>query len=105
MYARGSKVYSSRARPTKPIEDSGSSESAASAMPRPARSTGTSKGGWARRTPSAVATGVCTGDFSTGKSRVASYTSMVVSSCSAARKAAGSVWASRIAVRRDLASG
>ena len=77
----------------------------ASAMPRPARSTGTSRGGWARRVPWVGDTGVSTGYVSTGKARAASYTSMVVSSCSAARNAAESVRASRIAVNRDWARG
>ena len=74
-------------------------------MPSPARSTGTSSGGLASRVPSVGATGVSIGYVSTGKERAASYTSMVVSSCSAARNAAESVRASRIAVSRDWASG
>ena len=51
MYARGWNVCSSRASPTKPIDDSGNSASAASAIPRPARSTGTIRGGLASRVP------------------------------------------------------
>ena len=50
-------------------------------------------------------TGVWIGYFSTGKERAASYTSMVVSSCSAARNDAESVRASRMAVSRVWASG
>ena len=49
MYASGWKVTSLRARPTKPICDSGSIPCAVSAMPRPARSTGTISGGAASR--------------------------------------------------------
>jgi hypothetical protein len=105
MYARGSYVCSSRASPTKPIDDSGSRASAESAMPRPARSTGTISGGLASRLPSVGATGVSIGYFSTGNARAASYTSMVVSSCSAARNAPLSVCALRIAVSRVSASG
>ena len=105
MYARGSNVSSSRARPTKPIDDSGSSASVASAMPSPARSTGTISGGLASRVPCVGATGVWTSNVSTAKERAASYTIMVVSSCSAARKAPESLPASRIAVSRDWANG
>ena len=72
MYARGSKVSSSRARPTKPIDDSGSSASAESAMPRPARSTGTISGGLASRVPWVGATGVVIGYCSVAKERAAS---------------------------------
>ena len=71
-------------------------------MPRPARSTGTSSGGLASRVPSVAVTGVCIGYVSTGKGRAASYTSMVVSSCSAARNDRGVGRASRMAVSRDL---
>ena len=74
-------------------------------MPRPARSTGTISGGLASRVPSVGATGVLIGNFSTAKERAASYTTMVVSSCSAARKTPESVSASRIAVSRVWASG
>src|SRR5262249_31486337 len=59
-------------------------------------------GGGAR---TGVPTGVSTGNSSTGNERAASYTSIVVSSCSAARNEPLSVRASRMAVRRDLASG
>ncbi|GHJ50703.1 hypothetical protein Nm8I071_00100 [Nonomuraea sp. TT08I-71] len=50
-------------------------------------------------------TGVWIEYFSTGNERAASYTSMVVSSCSAARNDAESVRASRMAVSRAWASG
>ena len=72
MYARGSNVSSSRARPTNPIDDSGSSASAASAIPRPARSTGTISGGLASRVPWVGATGVSIGYCSTANERAAS---------------------------------
>ena len=49
MYGVGWSVSSSRASPTKPICDSGISACAGSAMPSPARSTGTSSGGLASR--------------------------------------------------------
>ena len=49
MYASGWKVSSLRASPTKPICDSGSIRCAVSAMPSPARSTGTISGGAASR--------------------------------------------------------
>jgi hypothetical protein len=74
-------------------------------MPSPARSTGTISGGLASRAPSVGATGVSIGNVSTAKARAASYTNMVVSSCSAARKAPLSVSALRIAVSLDRASG
>ncbi len=78
---------------------------ARSTMPRPARSTGTNNGGFASCTPVVVATGVCTLSSRNEAPRVASYTSMVVSSRSAVRKPALSVFASRIVVRRAAASG
>ena len=59
-------------------------------MPRPARRTGTSSGGL--RDPEPVwsaPTGVWIGYASTASDRAASYTSIVVSSCSAARNDAG----------------
>ena len=48
MYGVGSWVSSSRATPTNPICDSGMNACAASTIPSPARSTGTSSGGCAR---------------------------------------------------------
>ena len=72
MYGVGSRVSSSRARPTKPICDSGMSECAWSAIPSPARSTGTSSGGFTRRIAVVRATGVWIGTRSTGRSRDAS---------------------------------
>ena len=48
MYGVGWWVASSRATPTNPICDSGTNVCAASTMPSPARSTGTSSGGCAR---------------------------------------------------------
>ena len=49
MYGFGWWVSSSRATPTNPICDSGMNACAASTMPSPARSTGTSSGGLASR--------------------------------------------------------
>ena len=49
MYGMGRNVRSSLASPTKPICASGISLCASSAMPSPARSTGTSSGGFASR--------------------------------------------------------
>ena len=72
MYGTGWWVSSSRATPTKPICASGISACAASTMPSPARSTGTSSGGLASRYPTVRATGVCSGALVTGASRVAS---------------------------------
>ena len=72
MYGCGSCVCSSRARPTKPICDSGSRLNAASAMPSPARSTGTSSGGLASTVPVVGATGVTIGRSARCRSRVAS---------------------------------
>ncbi len=74
-------------------------------MPSPARSTGTSSGGCATRTPSVGPTGVVIGTRSTSTARVASYTSIEVSSRSAARNMPGSVAASRRADNRVRASG
>ena len=65
--ACGSWVCSSRASPTKPICDSGSRLNAASAMPSPARSTGTSSGGLAIATPVVGATGVVIGTLGVGQ--------------------------------------
>src|SRR3954447_22268933 len=53
MYASGWKVTSLRASPTKPIWDSGSIPWAVSAMPSPARSTGTISGGLGQPQPAA----------------------------------------------------
>ncbi len=72
MYGVGSWVCSSRASPTKPICDSGSRLNAASAMPRPARSTGTSSGGLASAVPTVGATGVVIGTSVRARPRVAS---------------------------------
>ena len=74
-------------------------------MPRPARSTGTSSGGLARRQPVVSASGVRTGMVSVAASRVASYTSIRVRSRRAARKAALSVASLRSVVNRAAASG
>ncbi|OBH51593.1 hypothetical protein A5686_12030 [Mycobacterium sp. E2479] len=57
-YGTGRWVFSSRATPTNPASASGSAACAASSMPSPARSTGTSSGGLTKRVPTADATGV-----------------------------------------------
>jgi hypothetical protein len=72
MYGVGSSVSSLRARPTNPICASGISLCAWSAMPSPARSTGTSSGGFASQYPSVRATGVWMRSVRTGAFRVAS---------------------------------
>ena len=72
MYGVGCRVSSLRASPTKPIWASGISLCAWSAMPSPARSTGTSSGGLASQCPSARATGVWMRSVRTGASRMAS---------------------------------
>jgi hypothetical protein len=72
MYGVGNSVTSSRAKPTKPIRDSGISARAWSAMPSPARSTGTSNGGLAYRTALVAATGVSMGISSVVRLRDAS---------------------------------
>ena len=61
-----------RAIPMKPVWASGMSACAASTMPSPARSTGTSSGGSANRYPTVRATGVCSGADTSAASRVAS---------------------------------
>ena len=72
MYGVGCSVCSSRASPTNPICDSGISACAWSAMPRPARSTGTSSGGSDSRTARVGAIGVWIGSNRTARSRDAS---------------------------------
>jgi hypothetical protein len=74
-------------------------------MPSPARSTGTSSGGLSTRAPVVGPTGVMIGNSLTGNRRAASYTSIVVSSCRAARNDAESVRASRMSVNRDRTRG
>ena len=105
MYGVGSWVRSSRASPTNPICDSGSRLKAASAMPSPARSTGTSSGGSASAVPVVGATGVVIGTPTTASVRAASYTNRVASSRSAARNSALLLRSSRITVSRAWAIG
>ena len=74
-------------------------------MPSPARSTGTSSGGLTSRDPDRLGQWRADRTGSLGASRVASYTSISVSSRSAARNPALSVRSSRSAVSRAAASG
>lgn len=104
-YGTGRWVSSSRATPTKPTSASGIAAWAASTMPNPARSTGTSSGGLTSRVPAVAATGVRILTDFRGASRLASYTSISVSSRSAARNPALSVRSSRSTVSRAAASG
>ncbi|GAB1816650.1 hypothetical protein MUNTM_56940 [Mycobacterium sp. MUNTM1] len=71
-YGTGRWVSSLRATPTKPTSASGMAACAASTMPNPARSTGTSSGGLAKRVPTAGATGVWIFTDFRGASRLAS---------------------------------
>jgi hypothetical protein len=68
----GRSVSSSRATPTNPITAPGTCACAASAMPSPARSTGTSTGGRASTAPVVEATGVAISVGLVGASRMAS---------------------------------
>ncbi|OBH41193.1 hypothetical protein A5682_24330 [Mycobacterium mantenii] len=71
-YGTGTWVSSSRATPTNPTSASGIAACAASTMPSPARSTGTSSGGLTKRVPAAAATGVRMRTDLRGASRPAS---------------------------------
>ncbi|OBI40760.1 hypothetical protein A5708_02295 [Mycobacterium colombiense] len=71
-YGTGRWLSSLRATPTKPTSASGIAACAASTMPSPARSTGTSSGGLTRRVPTAGATGVRIFTDFRGASRLAS---------------------------------
>ena len=71
-YGTGAWVSSSRATPTNPASASGIAACAASSMPSPARSTGTSSGGLTKRVPTAEDTGVRIFTDFRGVSRLAS---------------------------------
>src|SRR5438270_1833852 len=102
---RATAVSSSRSRPIYPTLTRGSSSSTGASKPSPARSTGIATTSVSSSIASASASGVRTLPRRTGRSAVASYSSIVITFRASVRNSSGSVVSSRRPRRLSATSG